>query len=164
MCIAGDSTDAAVRLRNMANVSQIWKACGKYRYDNGAMGNGGEPVRTPEEWGNIGGSERGTDSDGYEKGKARVVWPRQRKRRNRAHQSSYSKWRWRGSALEDDQSWGWRIRSGGTWKRGASGRNGPLTVRNGKFSARPATPHRETAAKGEQERWERCVSQDIAKF
>ena len=35
-------------------------------------------------------------------------------------------------------------------KRGASRKNGPLTVINGKVSARPATPHRETAAKGER--------------
>ena len=59
---------------------------GNNRDDNGAMGNGSEPVRTPEEWGNLGGSESGTDSDGYEK--AGVVWPRQKKRRNREHQSS----------------------------------------------------------------------------
>ena len=44
-----DSTDAAVRLRNMANVNQRLKACGNYRDENGAMGNGSEPVRTPEE-------------------------------------------------------------------------------------------------------------------
>ena len=31
-----------------------------------------------------------------------------------------------------------------------SGRNGPLTMRDGKVSARPATPHRETAAKGQK--------------
>ena len=81
-----DSTDAAVRLRNMANVSQRWKAHDNSRDGNGAMGNGGEPVRPPEEWGHLGGSESGTDSDGYEK--AGVVWPRQKKRRNREHQSS----------------------------------------------------------------------------
>ena len=28
--------------------------------------------------------------------------------------------------------------------------NGPLTERNGKVSARPATPHRETAVKGDE--------------
>ena len=83
-----DSTDAAVRLRNMANGSQRWKAYGNYRDENGAMGNGSEPVRTPEEWGNLGGSEIGTDNDGYEKEKAGVVWPRQKERRNREHQSS----------------------------------------------------------------------------
>ena len=33
---------------------------------------------------------------------------------------------------------------------GASGRNGPLTVRDGKVCAKPATPHRETAAKGDK--------------
>ena len=52
------------------------------------MGNGGESIRTPEEWGNLGGSESGTDSDGYEEKKARVVWPRQKKRRYREQQSS----------------------------------------------------------------------------
>ena len=31
---------------------------------------------------------------------------------------------------------------------GTSGRNGPLTGNDGKVSARPATQHRETAAKG----------------
>ena len=36
----------------------------------------------------LGGSESGTDSDGHEKEKAGVVWPRQKKRRNREHQSS----------------------------------------------------------------------------
>ena len=34
---------------------------------------------------------------------------------------------------------------------GTSGMNGPLTGNDGKVSARPATPHRETAAKGEEE-------------
>ena len=33
---------------------------------------------------------------------------------------------------------------------GTSGRNGPLTGNDGKVSAGPATPHRETAAKGEK--------------
>ena len=51
------------------------------------MGNGSEPVRTPEEWGHLGGSESGTYSDSYEKEKAGVVRPRQEKRRNREHQS-----------------------------------------------------------------------------
>ena len=83
------STDAAVRLRNMAaNVSQRLKAYGNNRDDNGAMGNGGEPVRTQEKLGHLGGSESGTDNDGYEKEKAGVVWTRQKKRRNREHQSS----------------------------------------------------------------------------
>ena len=35
-------------------------------------------------------------------------------------------------------------------KPGATGSNGPLTVRDGKVCARPATPHRETVAKGEK--------------
>ena len=34
------------------------------------MGNGGEPVRTPDESGYLGGSKGGTDSDDYEKEKA----------------------------------------------------------------------------------------------
>ena len=33
---------------------------------------------------------------------------------------------------------------------GKSSRNGPLPEKDGKVSARPATPHRETAAKGEK--------------
>ena len=44
------------------------------------MGNGGEPVRTPEELGDLRGSESGTDSDGYEKEDARMVRARQKKR------------------------------------------------------------------------------------
>ena len=40
------------------------------------------------------------------------------------------KWRWRGSALEEDQSWGGKILSGGTWKPHTSGRNGSLTDRD----------------------------------
>ena len=32
----------------MTNVSQRWKAYGNNRDENGAMGNGGEPVETPE--------------------------------------------------------------------------------------------------------------------
>ena len=44
-----DSTDIAVRLRNVANVSQRLKAYGNNRDENGAMGSGSEPVRTPEE-------------------------------------------------------------------------------------------------------------------
>ena len=52
------------------------------------MGNGGEPVRTQEKCVDLGGSKGGTDSNGYEKEKAGVVWPRQKKRRNREHQSS----------------------------------------------------------------------------
>ena len=63
-----------------------------------------------------------------------------------------SKWRWRGSALEDDQSWGGRTRSRETWKRGVSRRNGPLIMRNGEVCARPATLHREPAAKGKKEK------------
>ena len=43
-----------------------------------------------------------------------------------------------------------RILSGGTWKPGTSGRNGSLTGNDGDVSARPATPHREMAAKGEK--------------
>ena len=34
-----------------------------------------------------------------------------------------------------------------TWKLGRSVRNGSPTGRNGKFSSRPVTPHRETAAR-----------------
>ena len=41
------------------------------------MGNGGEPVRTSEKLGDIGGSKGGTDSDCYEKEKAGMVRARQ---------------------------------------------------------------------------------------
>ena len=44
-----DSTDTAIRLRNMANVSQRLKAYCNNRDDNGAMGNWGGPIRTPED-------------------------------------------------------------------------------------------------------------------
>ncbi len=37
-------------------------------------------------------------------------------------------------------------------KPGTSRRNGPLTEKDGKVSTRPATPNRETAAKGEKVR------------
>ena len=40
---------------------------------DGAMGNVGEPIGTPEKWGNLGGSKVGTDSDGYEKEKVGMV-------------------------------------------------------------------------------------------
>ena len=36
-------------------------------------GQGGEPVKPPEKLGDLGGSEGGTDSDGYEKEKAGMV-------------------------------------------------------------------------------------------
>ena len=55
-----------------------------------------------------------------------------------------------GSVLEEDRSWGEKILSWGTWKPGTSGRNGPLTRKDGNVYARPATPHRETAAKSEK--------------
>ena len=38
----------------------------------------------------------------------------------------------------------------GIRKPGPSGRNGPLTGTDGSVSARPTTPHKETAAKGEK--------------
>ena len=44
------------------------------------MGNGGEPVRTPEKLGDIGRSKGGSNSDGYETEKAGVVWTRQKER------------------------------------------------------------------------------------
>ena len=56
----------------------------------------------------------------------------------------------RGSAREEDQSCDGKILSEGTWKPGKSRRNGPPTEKNGKVSARPAIPNRETAAKGEK--------------
>ena len=56
--------------------------------------------------------------------------------------------RWSGSALEEDRTCGGNILSGGTWKPGTSGRNGPLTETDWKVSARPVTTHRETAVKG----------------
>ena len=57
-----DSTDVALQAAKHGN-----------RDENGAMGNGGEPVRTPEKLGDLGGSKSGTDSDGYEKEKAGMV-------------------------------------------------------------------------------------------
>ena len=44
------------------------------------MDNEGEPDRTPEKLGDLGGSQRGTDSDGYEKEKAELVRAGQKKR------------------------------------------------------------------------------------
>ena len=44
------------------------------------MGNGGEPVRTPEKLGDIGRSKGGSNSDGYETEKAELVWTRQKNR------------------------------------------------------------------------------------
>ena len=137
-------------MRNMANVSQGRKAYGNNRDENGAMGNGREPVRTPEQWGNLGRSKGGSDSDSYETEKAGMVWTRQKERWNWKTSEQLQKWRWRGSALEDDQSCDGKILSEGTWKPGKSRRNGPPTEKNGKVSARPATPNRETAAKGEK--------------
>ena len=78
---------ARSKCRELSGVICDKKVPTNNRDENGAMGNGGEPVRTPEGWGNLGGSESGTDSDGYEKEKAGVVWPRQEKRRNREQQS-----------------------------------------------------------------------------
>ena len=52
------------------------------------MGNRGEPVRTQQESGDLGGSTSGTDIDDHEKEKAGMVWPRQKKRRNRKQPSS----------------------------------------------------------------------------
>ena len=64
--------DVALRLRNGASV-----AFGNNTEENGATGNGGEPVRTPEKGGDLGGSKDGTHSDGYEKEKAGMVRARQ---------------------------------------------------------------------------------------
>ena len=73
------------------------------------------------------------------------------------------KWRCMGSALEEDRSWSGKILSGGTWKPGTSGRNGPLTEKDGNVSARPATPHRETAKKGDTSEKLWCREQPAAK-
>ena len=64
------------------------KSVGKNRDENGAMGNGREPVRPPEKWGNLGRSKGGSDSDGYETNKAGMVWTRQKERWNWKHPSS----------------------------------------------------------------------------
>ena len=45
-----------------------------------AMGNGGEPVRTPEKLGDLERGKGGSDGDGYETEKAGMVWTRQKKR------------------------------------------------------------------------------------
>ena len=44
------------------------------------MGNGGEPVRTPEKLGDLGRNNDGSDGDDYETEKAGMVWARQMKR------------------------------------------------------------------------------------
>ena len=64
----------------MANVSQILKAYGNNRDENGTVGNGGDHVRTQENRGDIGRSKGGTDSDGYVTEKAGMVRARQKKR------------------------------------------------------------------------------------
>ena len=60
------------------------------------------------------------------------------------------KWRWRESVPEEYRIFGGKTLSEGAWKPGASGRNGPLTEKGRKVSARPATQCREMAAKGEK--------------
>ena len=50
------------------------------------MGNGGEPVGTPEKRGDLGGSQGETDSDGQEK--VGMVRARYKKMCNRKHPSS----------------------------------------------------------------------------
>ena len=64
----------------MANVSQILKAYGNNIDENGAIGNGDEPVRTQEKRGDLGRSKGGTDSDGYVTETAGMVRARQKKR------------------------------------------------------------------------------------
>ena len=66
-------------MRNIANVSQRLKVYGNNRDENGAMGNGGEAVRTQEKRGDLGRSKGGTDSDGYETETAVMVRARQKK-------------------------------------------------------------------------------------
>ena len=44
------------------------------------MGNGGEPVRTPDKLGDPGRGKGGSDSDGYETENAGMVRARQKKR------------------------------------------------------------------------------------
>ena len=56
-----------------------------------------------------------------------------------------------GSALEQDCSCDGNTLSEGIWKPGTSGRKGPLTGRDGKVSAIPATPHRQNSANGEKD-------------
>ena len=60
------------------------------------------------------------------------------------------KWRFTGSALEEDLGCDGTTMSEETWKPGRSWRNGPPTGRDGKVSARPATLHMETAVKCEK--------------
>ena len=48
-----DSTDFALRLRNLANVRDEKRMATTDIYENGAMGNGGEPVGTPEKLGDL---------------------------------------------------------------------------------------------------------------
>ena len=114
-----DSTDVALRLLNMANVSQRWKSYGNNRDENGAIGNGGEPVRTAEKWRYIVGSKGGTDSDGREKAKVGMVRTRYYKKRwNTKHPSSWGdedgwerprgrpKFRSKDSVRKDLKAWG----------------------------------------------------------
>ena len=55
-----------------------------------------------------------------------------------------------GGTPDEDQSYDGKMLSEATQNPGISGRNGPLTGRDGKVSARHATLHRETVAKGEK--------------
>ena len=135
----------------MANVSQRWKAYGNNRDENGAMGNGREPVRTPAKWGDLGRSKGGSDTVRLWEGEGWNGLDTSKGEVKLKTSEQLQKWRWRGSALEEDQSCDGKILSEGTWKPGKSRRNGPLTEKNGKVSARHATPNRETAAKGEKE-------------
>ena len=82
----------------MVNVSKRWKAYGNNRDEDGAMGNGLWIM-------NLGGSEGGSDSDSHEMEKVGMVWTRQKNEKKEKTSEQLSKWRWRGSALGEDQGW-----------------------------------------------------------
>ena len=89
----------------------------------------------------LGGCKDGTDCDGHKKdGMVRHV-----KRRDGSENiKAVAEMKMEGKR---PRGYDGRTLSEGTGKRGTSGRNGPLTGTDGKVSARPATPHRETAVK-----------------
>ena len=77
-----------------------------------------------------------------------MVRARENKTCNRNHQSSCAEMEWR----KTEVAMGRRRQKRPESLDSTSGRNGPLTLagKDGKVSARPTTPHREVAQKGEK--------------